>query len=518
MAHRPTALPHPPQIRDQYTPPTPTFRRPSEHAHIHAHAHAQAHAHVHAARSPSFPSAGTLRRQPLSPTPSLSAAYGQLPVGMDPNYGPKSSQSIPPLKDLTTLGTLQHTDGSGHQIKVDITGTIDKGFFLSDGEWTCYRRNYFSCICSYSLTPHYPQTGMQFTPNSSQQSYQVHALAMSISAVVSDNDGHTIDLVQHTPKRDKGPMNTPSKVPMLPKPQGPSHHPVSLYSGHPHGTDPTSLPGLTSRMYDQPFGAAVGSGSGSVTTEHTFERIQFKHATANNGKRRAAQQYYHLLVELWADVGNQSPDKYVRVAYRKSEKMIVRGRSPGHYQNERRGSASSGPPAPGSMGYGGAGMMGGDFSSPGGGQVMGGGYASGSFDGRSSVPYSTRQHSHHSDMASDEMDVEAKPRPAGYQYFPGTIYAGQTDPRDGVDMFTHQPRTSTDTDGSGMPSVKSDYSSEAGSSSGSSSGLPSLFHNGPLATRRCGPFDGKSRSDGYYPTMVPQPPQPPHLGQQPMQS
>jgi len=493
MAHRPTALPHPQQIREQYTPPTPTFRRASEHA--------------HAARSPSFPT-GTLRRQPLSPTPSLGAGYGQLPVTMDPNYGSKSPGNIPPLKDLTTLGILQYSDGSGQSIKIDIAGTIDKGFFLADGDWTCYRRNYFSCVCSYSLNPYYPSTAMQFTPNNSQQSYAVNGLAMSISAVVSDSDSHPIDLVQHTPKRDKGPIERPAKIPMLPKLQGPPHHPLNhLYAGHPHGADASSLPGLGSRMYEPQFGGVGGSGSGGATTEHTFERIQFKQATANNGKRRAAQQYYHLLVELWADVGNQSPEKQLRVAYRKSDKMIVRGRSPGHYQGDRRGSTSSGPPAPGGMGYGGPGMMSGDFSSPGGGPMMGSGYQSGSFDGRSGVPYGTRQHPHGQDIGTESLEDDAKPKSGGYQYFPGSIYASQQDPREGVEMFTHQPRSSTDTDGSGMPSVKSDYSSEAGSSSGSSNGLPSLFHNGPLvSSRRCGPFEAKSRTEGYYPTMVPQPP------------
>jgi meiosis-specific transcription factor NDT80 len=150
--------------------------------------------------------------------------------------------------------------------------------------------------------------------------------------------------------------------------------------------------------------------------------------------------------------------------------------------------------------------------------MMGGGYANNSFDGRSGVSYSTRQHPQNGHEMSDGLDDDSKPKTSGYQYFPGTIYTGQQDPREGVDMFTHPPRNSTDTDGSGMPSAKSDYSSEAGSSSGSSSGLPSRFHNGPLTTtRRCGPFEAKSRTDGYYPTMVPQQP-PPHLSQQPMQT
>jgi hypothetical protein len=69
----------------------------------------------------------------------------------------------------------------------------------------------------------------------------------------------------------------------------------------------------------------------SVGNNHsivTFERVQFKTATANNGKRRAAQQYYVLLVELYAET---SAGKTFRVATAQSAPLVVRGRSPGHY-------------------------------------------------------------------------------------------------------------------------------------------------------------------------------------------
>lgn len=77
-------------------------------------------------------------------------------------------------------------------------------------------------------------------------------------------------------------------------------------------------------------------------TEHTFERIQFKQATANNGKRRAAQQYYRLVIELHAHVGElgrRVADQWLKAAHRKSARLVVRGRSPEHYQAERRMSA-----------------------------------------------------------------------------------------------------------------------------------------------------------------------------------
>lgn len=111
-----------------------------------------------------------------------------------------------------------------------------------------------------------------------------------------------------------------------------------------------------------------------------FDRIQFKSATANNGKRRAAQQYYHLIVELYADVGNASSSApgqsnqgdggWVKISQRISAPMVVRGRSPGHYADERRASSTSSPgggstggnqqggPHPSSHNPGGSGYMG----------------------------------------------------------------------------------------------------------------------------------------------------------------
>lgn len=412
---------------------------------------------------------------------------------MDGTYQARSQGQAtnPPLDPIATLGILHYVDGTpGTGVRPEINGTIDKGFFLSDGEWTCYRRNYFSCICSFTLSPHYPNMPLHFTLSSSQQTYTVQGFAMSISAVIADNDGLVVDLVQHTPKRDKGPIVKPDKVRMIPKLPQATHHP--LYHGHGDG-------GITSRgAYDAPYGvAAAPQGAGTFATEHTFERIQFKAATANNGKRRAAQQYYHLVVELYADVGPSSPEQFVRVAYRRSAKMIVRGRSPGHYQTERRGSASSGPGGSGGSlgGYGNGPMIGTDFST--GGPMLGSGFPS-SYDSRGPAmpPYGGRHHHQH-DLPADTMMQHEESKPIdttkGYQYSPGMIYEGQHDTRGGggVEIFTHQQDDHE---------AKGKYGYD-----GVNDTLPSIFNPGPLmANRRCGPSEIKQRSEGYYPTLASQ--------------
>ncbi|KAL5601197.1 uncharacterized protein BROUX77_005446 [Berkeleyomyces rouxiae] len=478
--HRTTTLPHlGPQIstREQYFTATPSHRRTSEHS----------------TRSPSFSNA-TARRHPISPPiPSPVNNYTSPTVNMEGahfNAG-KNQTQYPPLGPFVNNGTLQYTDNPDTAIDVDINGNIDKGFFLSpEGEWTCYRRNYFSCVCSYGLTPYYPSSTIQFTESNTSQPLRVYGFAMCISAVVAENDGHAIELVQHTPKRDKGPVMKPTKVVLSPRPPS-NHHPLGLYGNH------------ESRGYNEGFNNPQAPSAG-LQAEHTFERIQFKQATANNGKRRAAQQYYHLMIELWANVGGQAGEKYIKVGHRKSAKMIVRGRSPGHYQSERRGSTSSGPGSGtgGVTGYHGGGMMDSGF-----GPVMSNPYGGG-FDTRGGMPYSSTRHHqpHHQHTIPVEPLVSSEDSKAiettrGYEYYPSTIYESSHENKPSVDMFSHQQRNDGETTmGSGMVGA---YDPLGPRSEGS--GLPSLYNAGALVVnRRYGQFEGRSKSDGCYPTMMSQ--------------
>ncbi|KAK1256131.1 hypothetical protein MKX07_008390, partial [Trichoderma sp. CBMAI-0711] len=465
--HRNTVLPHlaaQVSTREQYSTTTPSFRRASEHP----------------VRSPSFPGVH-VRRVPLSPDHSPLNSYvapaGRMEAGQFQNR--PSATAVPPLMSVQTSGSLQYENGT--PIKVDITGTVDKGFFLAEGEWTCYRRNYMTCACSYSLHPHYPGTIVHFIPQGSSQPYQVYGLYMSISAVVADNDQQTIELVQHTPKRDKGPTSKPEKVLLLPKNSVPSHH-VGMYN------DNSTASGARA-VYQDGYG---GQGGGQPPTEHTFERIQFKQATQNNGKRRAAQQYYHLMVELWADLGSSTADKFVKIAYRKSEKMIVRGRSPGHYQSEKRRSHSGGPGgSSGTLGsYGALGIS--DFSHSG---LLGGSSTyNGSYDPRGSVYGTPRSHDVSAENTMTSEDDKSMGHNKSYLYYPGSMYdSSQSRP---LEMFasrndheTPPAQSSTDT------KVKSEYDI-----------TPRVFQP-PLGDSRRppGPFEAKTTSGGYYPTILSSP-------------
>lgn len=376
--------------------------------------------------------------------------------------------TVPPLQPVQTLGALNYMDSAMTPIKVDMAGAVDKGPFLScDQEWTCYRRNYLACVCSYTLSPPcYPGVPVQFTPPAAAAAapLQVYGFAMCISAVVADNEQQHIELVQHTPKRDKGPTSKPAKIPMAPKTGAPSHHSLAPYGD--------------------------GLYAEGLPAEHTFERIQFKNATLNNGKRRAAQQYYHLIVELWADVGAHAPDQYVKVAYRKSAKMIVRGRSPGHYQNERHGSQGNGPGGSAGSLSGYATAMGPVAELHGPSALLGtgtGAYAA-PYDGRGGLYGGARHHELPDESIVTSDDAKAQ-TPKAYHYYPAPLYDSH---HERVDLFGQRSGPVLDN------KVKNELDFGM---------LPRPFNPGTPAPRagdhrQHDHFDSKATSGGYYPSMV----------------
>ncbi|KAF9923634.1 hypothetical protein FBU30_006357 [Linnemannia zychae] len=182
-----------------------------------------------------------------------------------------------------------HRRPSGYNLK--IAAKIDRGFFLASNDWTCYRRNYFQLSASFGIQ------GLDSSIHSevpcllekNGDLLTVRSFLVCIGAQIQNGE-KVIELVQHTPKRDKGPQITP--------------RPTHIRAG----------------------GDLNANSPGSYVI--TFERVQFKTATANNGKRRAAQQYYQVHVDLFAELES---GELILVAKTYSAPLVVRGRSPGHY-------------------------------------------------------------------------------------------------------------------------------------------------------------------------------------------
>jgi meiosis-specific transcription factor NDT80 len=245
----------------------------------------------------------------------------------------------PPFEDTSILKSIVADFGGTQQtVKPEVYAKIGRGFFPSDNKWTCYRRNYFAVTCSFSLHP-YPSSVPLYIRHADQTLEPIRGFAMSLSAIVNGQYGETRELVQHTPKRDKQSERPPPRVVLQPSP------PQSLTSASAgNGTHGFPL-GSQSLDYNSSF-----AGAPQPPQSHMFERIQFQKATANNGKRRAQQQFYNLVVELQAEVASpvSGESQWVLIARRHSHSMVVRGRSPGHYKDGRRDSTTSMGPEGGS--------------------------------------------------------------------------------------------------------------------------------------------------------------------------
>ncbi|KAJ5324703.1 p53-like transcription factor DNA-binding [Penicillium atrosanguineum] len=240
------------------------------------------------------------------------------------------------LEETSVLEAIvAEVGGTQQTVKPDVQAKIGRGFFSSDGKWTCYRRNYFAVTCSFSLHP-WPSTVPLYIRHPDQTLEPIRGFAMSISAIVNGQYGDTRELVQHTPKRDKLSERKPCRIPLQPSP--PPSFGVST-GNHGHVGFPL---GSQSTDYNTSF-TGTPQPCAQPATSHMFERIQFQKATANNGKRRAQQQFYNLVVELHAEVSGPvgNDPQWVLIARKHSHQMVVRGRSPGHYKDGRRDSTTS---------------------------------------------------------------------------------------------------------------------------------------------------------------------------------
>ena len=195
-------------VRDNYTTSTPGLHR-------HSHQLTPRHSEL-----PRF--TGSLPETPRSVLPttmpvSNSSSYG---VGSMVNYAQSEQPGHSP--PFNPQDNFYEITGEGQVVTPHIEAKIDKGFFISaDAVWTCYRRNYFAVTVSFSLTPHLPAARLYV--NHGGKTLQIQSFAVQLSAAVEGQGGKSIELIQHTPKRDKGPQMTMKKELLAPTPPGKVH-------------------------------------------------------------------------------------------------------------------------------------------------------------------------------------------------------------------------------------------------------------------------------------------------------
>lgn len=452
------------------------------------------HSHTLSPRQSDPSRYNSLTDTPRSVLPTtMPLAYNNYPSSSYASHS--QSQDTPPFNAQETYGTITC---EGTTIVPTLEAKIEKGFFYStDRVWTCYRRNYFAVNVSYGLSPWISNSRLYLDQGNGKPQEQIQSMAVSLAAAVDGTTGKTIELIQHTPKRDKGPQHSMKKELLAPTPPGKNHDHGSYGINNFHQSSSVPGPQLPLQETSTSSQQYSPTSHGSTSYQHNFERIQFKSATANNGKRRAQQQYYHLIVELWANIQNPRDNdaKWVKVAARSSQPVVVRGRSPSHYQHEgphnagaSRGAGGSGLGGPGHHGLGSNGTRAfGSYSNglANGSATMGGNLYRGTTYSLDPSPIGSHSVSSASSLSGGppeglvgdqhmvDDDTKMNDAPQEYSYYPGPLY--ESIPTK-IENSLPLPQRA----------VKEEYPGPAALAAG--------WHNGG-----CGRFQGMETSRGYYP-------------------
>ena len=257
----------------------------------------------------------------LAPSTSeVAASTGELDVDMDDSSSDLSDERAPlPKTDLPFDDTKMKCpvyDREGLNVPVEISCRFMKQYNEDKDCWIFYRRNYFAVTCSYSFKPPGPITGgrIYLSRPSDPCGQPILAFAMRIRGVINAENGKEMEIVVFNTKRRS--IGKPEMRKMKP-----------------------NMPGY-SRVYAKSTGDCLNNShaQNSYTpppNNFTFLRNQFRLATQNNGRRRKEQDYYHIIVELMAEVevaGTLSRD-WVKIASRISGPILTRGRCPQSFES-----------------------------------------------------------------------------------------------------------------------------------------------------------------------------------------
>lgn len=230
----------------------------------------------------------------------------------DPTPDPLHEPSTPEQLDNKLLGfsapvlKTPLVDDAGQYAELSMTAELYGMFFVAEDvfagetpgrplELTCYRRNLWQCSGQVTLSRH-----ASHVVDERGNRVPVRELAARISAVESI-DGKATEIISIPWKSAAG---EESKVA-----GAPPEIPLDLSA--PQEAD----------------------AAGRVTVPVAWKRLQFKHATANNGRRKGLQQHYVVQISLVART--EGGEESVPVAEVQSGPVIVRGRSPRNFDSRR---------------------------------------------------------------------------------------------------------------------------------------------------------------------------------------
>ncbi|ROT36284.1 PHOG protein [Sodiomyces alkalinus F11] len=240
---------------------------------------------------------------------SYSAQPYEIPApAEDPNQGSPSHELDNKLLGFSTPATKADLlDETGQHVDVSMTAELRGMFFVAEDvfggentgrplELTCYRRNLWQCLGEVTVPRHVASVV-------DEQGNQVPVVELSASiSGIESIEGKPTEIIS-----------------------------IPWKSANP-------IPGEEYRASNAPpnFSLDLSSGreadASRITLNMSWKRLQFKHATANNGRRKGLQQHYIVQIILLARP--QSGD-WIRVAEIQSSPVIVRGRSPRNFDSKK---------------------------------------------------------------------------------------------------------------------------------------------------------------------------------------
>lgn len=197
-------------------------------------------------------------------------------------------------------------------------------------ELTCYRRNLWQCTGQITLPRHAVQCSLLLANDDNGggngggntsggeggKQAQVKELWASITAVESI-EGKQTEII-----------SIPWKSTSNPAVQGQQQQQQQQEEPSKTATTPPK------QLLDLSAGQEVDGSGNRVLIPVSWKRLQFKHATANNGRRKGLQQHYVVQINLLAKT-TESGEKLIKLAEIQSGPVIVRGRSPRNFDSRR---------------------------------------------------------------------------------------------------------------------------------------------------------------------------------------
>ncbi|KAK0709596.1 hypothetical protein B0T26DRAFT_742988 [Lasiosphaeria miniovina] len=209
-------------------------------------------------------------------------------------------------------GAAALVDEAGQFAEPNMTAELYGMFFVAEDvfggentgrplELTCYRRNLWQCSGQITLPRH-----IAHCVDDQGRQMPVVDLAASITAIESI-EGKSTEIISIPWKSSNPPLGGATGAEDTKVASSPPNVPVDLSSGQ-------ELDGSR------------------VTVPVSWKRLQFKHATANNGRRKGLQQHYVVQINLLAKTKSS---EYIKIAEVQSGPVIVRGRSPRNFDSRK---------------------------------------------------------------------------------------------------------------------------------------------------------------------------------------